>query len=192
MDGAVVYRAGQPPAELPDTGLVASARAGDREAFSRLAERYRDLVFACAFAHVRHRDEAEDLAQEALARAFAALPGLRGNAAFQPWLMGILRNLCRDALRRRRVRRTEPLDAAWLEGGDSPEALVLDRQRRRDLAAAIAGLPELLRVPLVMHFVSRCTYREIALALGVPETTVVGRTSRAVRVLRERFKEVEL
>jgi RNA polymerase sigma-70 factor, ECF subfamily len=191
MQSMAAWQAGE-PAQLPDVHLVTAARAGDRDAFAVLVDRYRELVFACAFAHLRHRDEAEDLAQDAFARAFVGLARLRGNAAFQPWLMRILRNLCRDALRRRRVRRTEPLDVAWLQCADSPEAELLSEEARRELETAVASLPEILRVPLVMHFVSRCTYREMALALGVPETTVVGRTSRAVRVLRERLKEVDL
>jgi RNA polymerase sigma factor (sigma-70 family) len=171
--------------------LVAAARQGDREAFSLLVERYREIVFAYAFARLRSREEAEDLAQDVFARAYVSLPRLRGSNAWQPWLLRILRNLCWDALRRRRVRRTEPLDVAWLESSLSPEREVLGEELRRDLNAAVAALPENLRVPFVMHFVSRCTHREIALTLDLPETTVVGRTARAVRILRQRLAELE-
>src|SRR5205085_1737373 len=91
----------------PDEALVTAARAGDRAAFSLLVDRYRGLVYGYAFARMRDRDEAEDVAQEVFARAYVSLPRLRGAGAWQPWLMQILRNQCRDALRRRRVRRTE-------------------------------------------------------------------------------------
>jgi RNA polymerase sigma-70 factor (ECF subfamily) len=178
--------------EPADEALVNAAREGDRDAFSVLVARYRGLVFAYAYAQVRQREEAEDLAQEAFARAFVCLSRLRGPGAWQSWLMRILRNLCTDALRRRKVRQTEPLEPTWPDAGGTPETQVVSEERRRELEAAVAALPETLRVPLVMHVVSRCTYREIAIALGVPETTVVGRTARAVRALRRRLKELEL
>lgn len=177
--------------ERTDELLVTAARDGDREAFSLLVDRYRSLVFAYAFTQLRQREEAEDLAQETFARAYVSLSRLRGGGAWHSWLMRILRNLCSDALRRRRVRRTEPIDLEWVDGGATPEAHLLTDERRRELGAAVAALPESLRTPLLMHVVFRCTYREIALTLGVPETTVVGRTSRAVRALRQRLAELD-
>src|SRR5437667_4342332 len=140
--------------QAPDETLVMAARAGDRSAFSLLVDRYRGIVFAYACARMREREEAEDVAQDVFARAYASLPRLRGSGAWQPWLLQILRNQCRDALRRRRVRRTEPLDVAWLEGGPSPEARVLGDEGRRELLAAVAALPESLRIPLLMHVAS--------------------------------------
>jgi RNA polymerase sigma-70 factor (ECF subfamily) len=181
--------AGPPP--QADEHLVTAARDGDREAFAVLVHRYRGVAQAYAFAILRDRDDAEDAAQEAFARAYTGLARLRRGVVWQPWLMTIVRNCCRDALRRRRVRRTEPIDVAWLEGCASPEADFLSDERLHELHAAVAALPESLRVPLVMHFLSRCTYREIALALGVPETTIVGRIARAVRVLRQRLVELD-
>jgi RNA polymerase sigma-70 factor (ECF subfamily) len=178
---------GQGMAEIPDEALVAASRSGDREAFSLLVERHRELAFACALAYMRDREEAEDVAQEAFSRAYASLATFRGGV-WQGWFMRILRNLCLDTLRRRKVRKTEPIDVNWLDQSPSPEAQVLEIERRRHLAWAIGTLPEKFRVPLVMHFLSQRTYREIAVALGLPETTVVGRTTRAVRLLRERLE----
>jgi RNA polymerase sigma-70 factor (ECF subfamily) len=192
MQGMATQRLGvSSEPEDADGTLVRAARAGDREAFSLLVARYRGVVFAYAYARLRSREEAEDLAQDAFTRAYLSLATLRGVQAWQPWLMRILRNLCRDQERRRRVRRTDPLDDEWLAGGATPEAAALDGEQRRELAGAISGLPESLRVPLVMHFVSRCTYPEIAVALDLPVTTVVGRCSRAVRALRKHLTEFE-
>jgi RNA polymerase sigma-70 factor (ECF subfamily) len=174
-----------------DQPLVSAAQAGDRDAFSRLVSRYRGLVFAYALAVLRDRDAAEDAAQDSFARSFASLDRLRGPRAFQPWLMQITRNVCRDALRRRAIRKAEPLDVAWLADELSPEAEVLSGETRRQVCEAVANLPDELRVPLLMRVASQCTYREIALALSLPETTVVGRTFRAIRLLRQRFQELD-
>lgn len=174
-------------AQVPVEALVAAARGGDADAFSLLMDRYRDIVFAYALAALRDRDEAEDVAQETFVRAYQSLDRLRWGRSWEGWLMQILRNACRDAHRRKRVRQAEPINPEWLESGPGPEALALSAERRRELAAAVLGLPENLRVPLLMRVESGRTYREIALALGVPESTVVGRLAAAMRILRRRF-----
>src|SRR5688500_7502619 len=107
--------AGQRAGHASDEALAAGARAGGPAAFSELVDRYRDLVFAYALARLRSREEAEDVAQETFVRAFQRLDRLRWFGSWEGWLMRILRNLCHDALRRRRVRQTEPFDPDWLD-----------------------------------------------------------------------------
>jgi RNA polymerase sigma-70 factor, ECF subfamily len=179
---------GQMTTNGPDEALVTAARAGDRVAFSVLVARYRDLAFAYAFARLRDRDEAEDVAQEAFVRAFLGLDRLRGSASWEAWIMRIVRNLCHDALRRQRVRRSEPLDEEYLDTGPSPEMLAIAQEHRRELSAAVAALPEKYRIPLMMHYASGRTYREIAVALELPQSTVVGRIAGALRLLRRSFR----
>ena len=176
-------------ADRSDDSLVEAARGGDRAAFSALVGRDRDLVYAYAYARLRSREEAEDVAQEAFVRAYQSLGRLRGAAVWHPWLMRIVRNLCNDVLRRKRVRRTDPIDPEWLDGSPSPELQVLSEERRRELSSAVEALPEKYRVPLLMRFGSGCARREIALALGVPESTVMGRLAGAMRLLRQRLGE---
>ncbi len=176
-------------AERSDEALVDAARAGDRAAFSELFERDRSLVYAYAYARLRDRDEAEDVVQETFVRAYLALARLRGPGAWQGWLMRIARNLCNDALRRKRVRQTEPVDPEWLDGGPSPEVQLLTEERRRVLGVAVAALPEKYRVPLLMRFGSGRSRREIAVALGVPESTIMGRLARAMRLVRRQVGE---
>jgi RNA polymerase sigma-70 factor (ECF subfamily) len=175
--------------ELPDEQLVNAARAGDRAAFSTLFARDRDLVYAYTYARLRSREEAEDVVQDTFVRAYQSLGQLRGPGAWQAWLMQIARNLCHDALRRKQVRRTEPIDPDWLVGGPSPETQLLTEERRRALNAAVEALPEQCRVPLLMRFGAGRTRREIAVALGVPESTIIGRIARAMRLLRRELGE---
>ena len=176
-------------ADRPDEQLVNAARAGDRAAFSALFARDRDLVYAYAYARLLNREDAEDAMQETFIRAYQSLGRLRGPGAWQAWLMQITRNLCRDTLRRKRVRRTEPIDPEWLDGAPSPETLLVTEERRRELNVAVAALPEQYRVPLLMRFAAGRTRREIAVALGVPESTIIGRMARAMRLLRRQLGE---
>jgi len=177
----------QSATEHTDELLADAARDGDTRAFALLVDRYRDTAFAYSYAHLRLRDEAEDVVQEAFVRAYLGLPNIQATRCWAAWLMRIVRNLCNDALRRHRSRPVAALDEAWPDDSPTPEMLLLIGERGDEIRRAVNELPEKLRVPLVMHYVSRRTYREIALALDVPETTVVGRLSMALQRLRRRL-----
>jgi RNA polymerase sigma-70 factor (ECF subfamily) len=181
----------QTPTDRTDEYLAEAARAGDTAAFTQLVERYRAVACAYAYACLRQREEAEDVAQEAFVRAFQALPRFRRNACWSAWMMRILRNLCTDALRRRRGRATQSLQEAWSDDTASPELLALAREYRRELNEAVASLPEKYRIPLLMHYACGRTYREIAVALDLPESTVVGRMAGALSLLRRRLHREE-
>ena len=168
-----------------DEDLAGAAKVGDRTAYAALISRYRDVVYAYAYARLRSHEDAEDTAQETFVRAFEALPRFDTSASWGAYVMRILRNLCYDALRRRRVRQRVPDEPV---APPSAVAQVLHTERCKEVGGAVSGLPEKYRVPLIMHYGSGSTYREIALALGVPESTVVGRLAGALRLLRRRLK----
>jgi|SRR5579871_5699704 len=178
----------QTPTETTDEALAAAAQTGDPAAFALLVARYREMAFAYAYARLRNREEAEDTAQEAFVRAFIALERFRTSECWGAWMMRILRNLCTDVLRRRG--RNCPLyDADGPDDMPSPEQFALAKERRQELKAAVAALPEKYRIPLLMHYASGRTYREVALALDLPESTIVGRMAGALRLLRRRLRQ---
>src|SRR5579871_3797673 len=127
-----------------DEVLASRARAGDQEAFSELMTRYRGIVYAYAFARLLNRDEAEDMTQEVFVRAYLALPELRTHTCWAAWLMRILRNLCHDSYRRRRVHPVEPLPENRINERSSPEWQALAEEQKRQMRAAVAALPEKL------------------------------------------------
>src|ERR1700730_245416 len=98
----------QSPGEQSDELLADLALTGDMNAFAMLVAKYRDIAYAYAYACLRHRDEAEDIVQEAFVRGFIVLPRLHTSRCWAAWLMKIVRNLCNDACRRRRGRISEP------------------------------------------------------------------------------------
>lgn len=182
-------------ARVTDESLAALAATGDRAAYSALVERYRNLAYATAYALLNSREDAEDVAQEAFVKAYRALPSYDPRRPWVAWIMSIVRNLCRDAVRRRSVRAAcaaaaadhDPVDSAGT--GPSAEERLLDAERIAELRAAVAELPDHLRAPVILHYAYRRTYREIAVSLGLPESTVVGRLAAAMRRLRRRFAE---
>src|SRR4051794_27878622 len=88
---------------LPEPELVAYARAGDREAFRAIMTRCNQRLFRVARAVVRDEAEAEDVLQEAYARAFAAIAAFRSEAGIATWLTRIVLNEAHGRLRRRKA-----------------------------------------------------------------------------------------
>lgn len=177
----------QERAEASEERLVQAALQGDRSAFTTLVLRYRDVAFAYAFATLRNREEAEDAAQEAFLRAFQSMNRFRNGSTWGTWMMSILRNHCIDLLRRKSKRVETPLQETHPCAFPTPEFQLMNTIQREELQKAIAALPDKFRIPLMMHYASGSTYREIALALAIPETTVTGRIARALHLLRRRM-----
>ncbi len=95
---------------MQDDDLVKRARTGDLSAANDLLERYQDVAYTAALRLLGVRSEAQDIAQEALVRAYTHLSELETHAAFGPWLRRIAVNLSLNALRKRGQLRFESLD----------------------------------------------------------------------------------
>jgi len=168
----------------PDEALVAAAQRGDRAAFDALAERYRSGLLAVTLDLSRSVDVAEDLAQEALARAWGHIGELRDPAVFGPWLRRIAINCFRMWQRRpwpEELPEREPAAA-----GPDPAEHARRMALLRALHAELRALPRQNRLALLMRALGGASYGEIARFLGVPERTVAGRIYRARRELRVR------
>ena len=138
-------------------------------------------AYRIAWSILNERGAAEDAAQGACAAICAKLPTLSNPAAFVPWAYRIIVSYARDHARsRNRLRLRETL------GYDDADARFTheDPSERLDLAAAIGGLPEGLRLALELHYFVGLTSGEIGIALGVPAATVRFRLMTARRRLR--------
>src|SRR5262249_7474528 len=168
----------------PDAALTRQAAAGDARAFDSLAGRHRPRLVRLIAALIWDADEAESLAQEALARAYAQLADYRPDLPFGAWLHGIALNLARNHLRQR-ARRGPPVSPEHLAGLPATQGRrhgVLSDVFRREAAArtaeAIAQLPLPLREAFLLHFVEGMDYAEISLATGLPAGTLRVRAHR--------------
>jgi RNA polymerase sigma-70 factor (ECF subfamily) len=167
-----------------DLHLVERAGRGDREAFAVLVERRAASAYRMAAAILGDPDAAHDVVQEAFVSAWVHLPGLRDLDRFDAWLNRIVRNACRDALRRRRRLRENTLeDAADLAGPDDPSTVTA-------LDAAFERLPVDQRQLLALHHLHHQPVAVMARQLGIPEGTVKWRLHRARQAL-ERALEAE-
>lgn len=179
-----------------DEDLVQRARGGDFDAFERLFERHRNLVYRFAYQVVPRRDDAEDIVQDVFVKAYQNLHRYRDEAKFTTWLLRITTNLSTDRLRmaqRRSALEQQEAKGAleWmLIGSNSTENPVeaLERDRRANMVReAINALPEHHRNVIIMRDLQELEYSDIAEVL---KTTVGGaklRVLRARRALRDQL-----
>lgn len=176
---------------------LASHLAKDLEAgFPGLVEAHQDRLYTIALRLLSERRDAEEVAQDALVRAFRAMQGYQQDRIaalrLRPWLASIAVNLARN--RRRRADDRQPpsqlepmLDAGFDVVGDvgaRPERRADRRETQRELAAALLGLKPAVRAAVVLRHVDGLSLAETAAALGRPEGTIKAQVHRGLRELR--------
>jgi RNA polymerase sigma-70 factor (ECF subfamily) len=161
---------------------------GRTDGLRRQLAQSRPALFRVAYLWCHDRALADDLTQEALAKAVAQLGQLRDPARLRSWLYGILVNCWRDHLRARRP--TEDIDSIeehWLASDHCPEQAASQAQLAARVHAAIAQLPVGQREVLSLVDLAECSYAEAAEILAIPIGTVMSRLCRARGRLRDRL-----
>ena len=176
-DGAAVWNG----ASLPGTAVSGDASiSGALEA--RLAQEFEQrladcptLAYRVALGVLRNPAEAEDVAQEAMLRAYRNFHRLRERDSFRAWLVRTSWRLALDRIRSagRRERRELAAMENCVEAG--VENIAATREFERHLAAALDALPEKLRIVMVLAAIEGYNTREVAKLLDVPEGTVKSR-----------------
>jgi RNA polymerase sigma-70 factor (ECF subfamily) len=167
--------------------VVTLDESGEREFDAHLRESA-PLAFRVAYSVLRHRQDAEDVAQDALVKAYARFAQLRDRDRFRAW---IVRTAWRSAIdkwrsdRRRNAReQTVDLDVPIA----SVEDLAQAQERAVRLWRAIDELPEKLRITIVLGAIEGYDVREVATLLELPEGTVKSRLFLARKALAERLQ----
>jgi RNA polymerase sigma factor (sigma-70 family) len=153
-----------------DAELVAHVLAGDATAFETLVRRHFRACFAVAMARLRDADEAEDVCQDALVRAYEWLADCRDPSRFGRWLLRIVRNRALRRVAYETVRRAVGLDRAEAQaGGSTPEEAAVHAELRHALAGALAQLRPVAREVVLLYDHEGFAHREIAERLGISE-----------------------
>jgi RNA polymerase sigma-70 factor (ECF subfamily) len=181
-----------------------------RERYAELVARHQRRAARIAYHYLRDSAEADEAVQDAFVKAYQHLASFREELPFDVWFTRILINGCLDRIkaRTRRERWLLPMSgkpatrgagsAAAAEagpadrdltervaaGGLSPEQALLGRERRREIATALAKLPERQRSVFVLSHVEGRTSREVSALTGLNESTVRVHLFRAIRKLR--------
>jgi RNA polymerase sigma-70 factor (ECF subfamily) len=178
-------------AELTEC-LVERARDGDTGAFEELVRITSPACYALAFRLVGNEHDARDVVQDAYLRAFKALRSFRGEAGFSTWLHRITVNCAASFLERRRKASCDQLDdyrddahLIELRWERDPERAASTADDRERLVAALAELPDQLRLVVVLRDIYDLSHRDIAKELGISQAAAKVRLHRARRQLRE-------
>lgn len=173
---------------LPRLLVTPTGTSPSTAAFERIVAEHQHAVCAVAFSTLRDRAASEEIAQEAFLVAWRRLPGLDAPPALPAWICGIARNLARNA--RRRAARSQPTDAAdeVVAAQPSQEEELAAAEEGAVVDAALAGLEEQYREPLVLFYRQEASMRAVASALEISEDAAKQRVSRARAKLAERVQ----
>jgi RNA polymerase sigma-70 factor (ECF subfamily) len=153
---------------------------GDTEAFAGVVRRHGARLVGLCARMVSNRELGEELAQEALARAYASLGAFRGDCRFGHWLTRIALNGCRDWLKAAaRAERPADLSGEELASWRDPEREVGGRQLAAELADAIGRLPPKYREAFTLFHLENLAYRDIRAVTGVSVNALKVRVHRA-------------
>ncbi len=176
--------------DVTDAELVGRFQRGDREAFTRLTARWQGRAYALAYRLTVDADEADDITQSAMLRAYQGLAGFNGRSSFSTWLHRVVVNLCRD--RKRALGRRENTLRIVSESGQSASHAApapQDTGERADMsgtvARAVAALPEDMREAVVLKYYQGLKLVEVAEIVEAPLSTVKSRLARGLVLLRE-------
>jgi RNA polymerase sigma-70 factor (ECF subfamily) len=182
-----------PMATTTDEELMARFQGGDLESFGVLAGRYEAPLFRLANRYLGRPEEAEEVRQDALMKAYAQAASFDPGGRFRSWIFRIAVNLCHDRSRRRRRWRWVPFadpeeqnTAGPTQEPSAPEAesSMERRETSHRVRQALNALPKEQRAVLVMKEFEEMKFREIADVLGCPESTVKSRLYRGLSALR--------
>jgi RNA polymerase sigma-70 factor (ECF subfamily) len=183
-----------------DETLIRAAKAGDKAAFSALVRKYEETVYRFSFKICRDKEQAKETLQDTFISVFRKLHSFDGKSKFSTWLYTIVTNNCLMRHRKARSREIEEslevLDhpphlrdgaksvevAKW---GETPADVVLKKELRQVLDAAIVKLPESYRVVFALRDMEGRSTEETAKILRLSQEAVKSRLRRARAFLRD-------
>jgi RNA polymerase sigma-70 factor (ECF subfamily) len=182
-----------------DEELVAAAKKGDELGFESLAKRHQRRIFALAFRYTRVREDAEDIVQETLQKAFVHLQKFEGKSSLSTWLTRIAINEALMSLRRRRALHEVPADESSGDHGPTPrpdladaspdpEATYLQKEEARIVSAAIRHLRPGMRGAVELRELGDLSTQETARRMGVSVAAIKARVFHARKELGEALR----
>jgi RNA polymerase sigma factor (sigma-70 family) len=188
--------------EASDEELLAAARSSDERAFAELTGRYRKSIHNTVSRIVRHHEDAEDVVQDTLFKAYIHLKHFRGTCRFSSWLTSIAINSALMLLRKRRSRSEIFCDQRGNEGrtweicefpdpSHTPEQIYEKRQSLDILSRAITCLPPAYRSVMTLYLAHEQSLQQIASTVGITVAATKSRLLRARLSIRSTLEKSE-
>ena len=179
------------PNSAADLADVERVLAGDVGAFEGIVRRWQGPLINMAWRYCRDRGRAEELAQEALVRAWRGLAAWRRESSFSTWLFALAANVFRNDLKRFPSVNLPIEEIAEPSRPAHQHSEVEERSRDEAVRRAVLALPRRYREPVVLFYFHEKNVAAAALTMRLPEGTVKARLARARDLLRQRFPHLE-
>ncbi len=155
----------------------------EQSEFQAAVVQYQDMVYRIALHQFGVPQDAEDAVQEVFLHLYMEKKPFESGGHLRRWLIRVSINVCKDALKSPWRKRRVPMEAI-------PDQPVFDRPEERELYQAVMSLPEKYRTVLDLFYYEELSTKEIAALLGLRQSAVTTRLSRAREQLKEQLKEV--
>jgi RNA polymerase sigma-70 factor (ECF subfamily) len=178
-----------------DNAVIALIRAGDKEAYQQLVERYQQKVFQTCMGFVHDEDDAADLTQDIFIRAYEKLSSFQGTAQFSTWLYRMTTNMAINFIRKRKFRSLfQRLDVEKnkmeVSKGDLADAHLLRTEQKKLLKQAISRLvPSQQKVFVLSHY-QDLSNQELAEVMGLSLKAVESLLFRARARVQANLKQI--
>ena len=176
--------------------LVLRCQNGDVDAMGTLVTRYQHWVYNIAYGMLGHREDAQDVAQDTFLSVWESIGGFKFRSRFSTWLYRIVKNKCLNLIDQRQRRKTDPMEIddsqPWVPLDTvTPEQVLLRKERKEIVHAALAKLKDSYREILVLRELRELSYEEISEILGCTLGRVKSRLHEARKALKKELERVE-
>ncbi len=176
---------------------IAEAKAGDKDAFAKLVEKYKKPVYSVCYRMLGTPTAAEDAAQEAFIRAYMAIDRYDPSRSFATWVLSIASNYSIDQLRKKKViiLSMDNEKHAWLappDPGPSPEKAALEKEKLGQIQSLLTSLNEVDRAAVILQYWHDYSYEQIAETLDLSSSAVKSRLFRARQLMAEKWQGMQL
>lgn len=166
----------------PDEVLVRQCLEGHKAAFGILVNRYQKVLYTVALRIVKDADDAADVTQSTLIRAYEKLDQYDPKYKFYSWIYRMTINAALNFAKRQKRKEALP---RVMRGGSDPDAMLADAERERRVLEAIHRLKPMERALISLKYSAELSYHDLAYVFDIPEKTVKSRLYTA----RQRLKD---
>ena len=175
---------------LSDYEVIRLCIDEDRNAFSEIVSRYKNLVYSIVLRMLGGSEDANDMAQEIFIKAYTNLAKYSPDYKFSTWIIRIATNHVIDY---RRKKRGETISVAECEGElglarsseEAPEMQLIKREDSQAIRDLLSGLPDIYKIPIVLYHQQGLSYQEISDVTQEPLSKVKNRIFRGRRMLKD-------
>ena len=178
--------------DLTDYELVQKCINGEKDYFSEIINRHKNLVYSVILKMINNKEDANDLAQEVFIKVYKNLDKYFPDFKFSTWVIRITTNHTIDHIRKKKYETVTMEEVERkLTFESTPEKEYIEREERECLDNLLNNLPEIYRIPLILYHKQGLSYQEIADVTKEPLSKVKNRIFRGRKILKEELLKMK-